>query len=116
MNGNQAHALAITVGLFALAGLFLWRGDNAHAMLCVIAAVPNAQQFMKAPPPASLTALVGELEAAAPRLQALVSSVVASATSPAPAPAPLIMPSEAPTSPATPSALTSIAAPVLPPK
>ena len=61
MNSQNLHPIIITIGLFGFAGLLLWKGDTAHALMCVVLAVPNAQQIFSAatkappspPPPAA---------------------------------------------------------------
>lgn len=42
----RLNPLAITLGLFAFAAFFAWKGDTHHAVILVCLAVPNAGQFL----------------------------------------------------------------------
>ncbi len=65
MTAPQLNPLVVTLGLFTLAGVLLWRGDTAHALICAALVVPNAQQALallqKSEP--TLTAILTELQA-----------------------------------------------------
>lgn len=63
---DRVNAVAITIGLFGVAGFLLYKGDTAHALMLVALAVPNSQQILAPTSTAidSLTTRIDELKSA----------------------------------------------------
>lgn len=42
MNAAGLSGVLTTIGIVVLAGVFAWRGDSPHAMVCIVALLPAA--------------------------------------------------------------------------
>jgi hypothetical protein len=105
----QLNPLAITIGLFGMAGFLLYRGDPQHAILVAALAVPNAQQAFAAleKEAPALAAMLAELRG----IRAIVSSAPVVAASDIPTPVPPVRLAQTPSAPAVVAAVAVVAEP-----
>ena len=61
-SSSTLNPIAITIGLFVLAGVFLVRHEDANAILCACLAVPNAGQALALVNTPAASALLAELQ------------------------------------------------------